>query len=522
VAALVALAALLAAGVAGHGAPALRGGRAPLPSLLPSVDLSASAAAVWSCPGPLPLSAHSTASISIANPTRRAASASVLIAETAYTPPQLGGHALGSRTVHVAVPASSELSIPVVAMPVRVAHGLVLEAAVAVTVTGAGVAVSEATSSPSGRFQQPCASGVSSRGYLAEGMTAGSSDVRVSVFNPRATAAVVDVAVGTESGTVNPAALQGIVVPAEGLSLIDLARYVPQRTRVAVSVLARVGRVAVGEWWHGSARFSTKVRGAVHHYTEQASGLAVGIGRALSQWSFATGATGLRQTPAVRIFNPGSRAARVAIRSTIAGGRAATLQLSVPAGSVAVATAPVAQLPKPSVASRRARAHGAARARGRSAPHPAPSPTPAPVLSVTDTNGTGIVVERETYRSSPTSALVVVTCLEPVPGAATGYVLPGLSLARSDRALVVITNGGSRTATVTLRPLSPGRVVGSAPSVARRIGAGSSVSLPLSSLVAGSTGEVGLVVTSTSPVFVGVVSSSSASNAPGVPLVGSP
>ena len=84
------------------------------------------------------------------------------------------------------------------------------------------------------------------RGYIPVGSTYGSSDVRLAFSDPDATPAVVNVAASDGTALSSPPPFQGVVVPANGLVVLDLRRWVFQVGSLAVSANAVSGDIVVG------------------------------------------------------------------------------------------------------------------------------------------------------------------------------------------------------------------------------------------------------------------------------------
>jgi hypothetical protein len=418
------------------------------PSLVPSADLSSDAARIWACPGPLQLGSGSGAEISIVNPGLRDVVAAVLIAETKGGEISPAASDSASRTLSVMVPRDSDREVPVSAA--RASGRLAtVDAAVSVTVSGGAVAVFETESHGSAQFQQACSDGVAPIGYLAEGMTAGASQVQVALFDPVSTAAVANVTVGTSLGPVMPEQLQGVVVPGRSLVVFDLARYVPQRSVVAVAVGTHVGELSVGASWSVDARFSTTIRGIAERYRESGTGMEVGLGRPLANWAMPLGAVGPDANEALRIFNPQSRPASLTLRAAVAGGASASLAVTVAPGTAVSLAAP--EPPEPS-GGEGLRSH-----RDR-----ASDVESAALLTVTSAHNLGVIVERETYVSSP--RLVTVGYLAPLsePVRQSVASIPvSSSLGHSDS--FEIWNLSGRVATVVITSLTPALRAGSGP-----------------------------------------------------------
>ncbi len=419
-----AIAGLLVASSAIGGRPTLTASANPVETLLPVVPLAGTAATVWDCPGPLPVAGGARSSVSIANPSSRPATASVLLVETEVLGTRPAERLLTPRSETIVIPAHSEhdLVLPDLAPAQKAAapgvathhrHGSAhrssghtaavapglpsaVEASVSVTVAGPGVAVSETLRDSRGILASACATGSTSAGFTASGVTAGSSSVWLAVFDPTAAPAVVNLAVGTESGLVQPAAYQGLSIAPRSTVLVDIGRYVPLRSLVAVSATATVGRVTIGSLTTVVAHVSTNLLGPGHSYQEAGQALAVGIGKPLTRWAMPLGATSTNDAEAVRIFNPGTHATTVTLESLVPGSPPATLAIAVAAGQTVTADAPRPSQPSGS----------------------------AGVLFVHSSGGVGIVVDHETY-TTVRAQHVVLSESPAVTAASAAWVLPG-------------------------------------------------------------------------------------------------
>jgi hypothetical protein len=181
---------------------------------------------------------------------------------------------------------------------------------------GGGVTVTEAVSSPYGWAVSPCSSTTSGSWYFASGTTSGSNVQFVSLFNPTADPAVVDLTVVTAHGPLQPAPFQGLVVLPNSLQVLPIARWVQDEPTVATEVLARSGRVVAAQ---------------LQVLPGQPGGLVL-LGGAVAP---ATGWTVARSVDVpgghttFHILNPGSVPERVTVSVRLGSGRAAPLVATV-------------------------------------------------------------------------------------------------------------------------------------------------------------------------------------------------
>lgn len=162
-----------------------------------------------------------------------------------------------------------------------------------VEVDRADVSVEQRSLHPAGDVVSPCANTTSSEWYVADGFTASDSDFRLLVSNPYLSPAIVDITISTAQGPRSPSELQGYVVPARSLRVINLEEAgFRDEPVVAASVIATSGRVVVAKDQHflGSGRLG--------HVTSLGSP-ALG-----DEWWFADGEKGQGIIERLVIFNP--------------------------------------------------------------------------------------------------------------------------------------------------------------------------------------------------------------------------
>lgn len=155
------------------------------------------------------------------------------------------------------------------------------------------VAVEQVSRHPAGDAVSACTTTTSSEWYVADGFTAAGSDLRLLVTNPYPTAAIVDVEISTVAGPRTPGELQGYVIPANSLRVINLedAGFRDEPV-VAVNLVASTGRVVVAKDQHylGAGRLG--------HLAALASPTTS------DEWWFADGAFGSGLAERLVIFNP--------------------------------------------------------------------------------------------------------------------------------------------------------------------------------------------------------------------------
>jgi hypothetical protein len=156
---------------------------------------------------------------------------------------------LGSRQVRVAVGvmvarrAVAERLLTVAARSSRTLRVAQFSrtpgAALVVQPLGGNVVVEQAFAVNGDVAMAPCATRTSSSWYFAAGSTVGGAQQWLSLLNPFAVDAVVDVEAYTENGLRSPGSLQGLVVPAGSRLAVRVDRTVAEQRTVAVGVHAR-------------------------------------------------------------------------------------------------------------------------------------------------------------------------------------------------------------------------------------------------------------------------------------------
>ncbi|MGH9297276.1 MAG: DUF5719 family protein [Acidimicrobiales bacterium] len=469
----------------------------PAATLLPLMNLSTRGASVWDCPGPLVVGSGTVSSVVLDNPGPREVSASIVVAVSA-APTRSGqfGHQLPSVVRQLRVRQGSEQTL---VLPGT--RGKTVDEAVSVTATGGGIAVSEQTSADKGRSLQRslCGLGAAMSGALVTAGTSGSSEVRLSIFNPAATPAVADVELAAPSGVALPQSPQGIPIPPQSLVVAKLSRDAVQEQRLAVLVTATAGRISVGEQSDTQTTFRIGLgRGAA--VQEAGATFGVGIGRALTHWVLPLGLTGATRTATLEIFNPGVRPAPVVVTSSEAGDRPSSVSLTVQPRSVTSLTAPLPSSRRPPGSSGGATTSVATRSRFTSV-------VATGTVSVSTELSSGVVVSRQTYQRVSGSRRVVMTSVEALAAGSDTWLLPQFYDARRFDSSVLLTNASNRLATALLTGLpemGPGATASSVPRqlASVEVPALSSVLVDVSRLVASRKAtEFGVEIRTNAPIL---------------------
>jgi hypothetical protein len=189
---------------------------------------------------------------------------------------------------------------------------------------GGGVVASEVVSGPNGWSTAPCGSETSSQWSFAGGSTTSGNTLTLSLFNPSATEAVVNVSFLTANGGVAPQAYQGLMVPPGQLVEENVGDYVQNESAIGTSVASQSGTVVATEFEQWSS-------GAT-------AGLSLQLGApALSStWRFAQTTSLQGSTVDFTLANPGATPADATVSVGLASGTVVPRQVVVPASSSAV------------------------------------------------------------------------------------------------------------------------------------------------------------------------------------------
>ncbi len=127
---------------------------------------------------------------------------------------------------------------------------------------GGGVTATQVVSGPGGWSSAPCASQVSAQWSFAGGSTSAGNTLTLSLFNPAAAQAVVNISFLTPAGVVNPQDYQALVVPAGQLVVENVGDFVQNEADIATMVAVESGAVVGNELqqWSSSAPGGVSLR----------------------------------------------------------------------------------------------------------------------------------------------------------------------------------------------------------------------------------------------------------------------
>ena len=255
---------------------------------------------------------------------------------------------------------------------------------------------------------------------------------------------------------ISPSAFQGVVVPPTGLVVLNLRRWVPQRSSVAVTATAVSGQIVVGALESTSARVAVASFSESKHRIKRlrltGTSLLVGPESGLGRWSFLVEPSSERVSSTFSVFNPGAKSVLVSVAPPGRAGAAAALTAEVPAGGVVDFATPIG-------------------ARG-SGPG---------TVTVSAQDNEPVVVARLSTRVGR-GTLEELSATSGTAGPRDEWLLPGAAVTPRVDDVVALANLGTRPATVTLVELA------TEPGAAVRLGvvrvrAGAEVALDLSSVL---------------------------------------
>lgn len=288
----------------------------------PAARPDAALASTWFCAGGTGGAGPARASALIANPTGEAGEAVVTVyagAADSDANATAAAAKLAPAVKRVMVPAASRVAIdisPMVEAPF-----------VAALVETAGqMIVEQYVATSSGPDTRPCATSAAASWFFAAGSTAKDAREVVSLFNPFAEDAVVDVVFATSDGFRSPAGYQGLIIPAGRLVVLDLVAAISRHDHVATSVLARSGRLVAA-------------RTQSFDGTGGPKGTAVNLGspEPAGEWWFADGNTAAGLVATYTIYNPATTAAEVEMGIVLddpeTNGEVDPIPLAIPAQS---------------------------------------------------------------------------------------------------------------------------------------------------------------------------------------------
>ena len=177
-----------------------------------------------------------------------------------------------------------------------------------VLLDGGDVAVAESVRDANGWSVAECASAVSSTWYFPQGSTVAGDTVTLDLYDPSVTPAVVDVDVLTPSGETDPAAYQGVSVPAGGLVTEELDSHATSDPVLGTVIEAASGSVVAEELDVTTA--------------DGRRGLSEQLGSPVTQrvWAFPYTVEPRGGSVSLNVINPGSATCSLVLDATYGAG----------------------------------------------------------------------------------------------------------------------------------------------------------------------------------------------------------
>jgi len=288
--------------------PAPAAARATEAVMQPPAGVRSSA---WFCPGGVP-GADAPVSDNVYVTNLSARDTSVRLTALSTTRPPVGRQVGVAANSMVAVSVADLSDAPDAAVVVEpFSDGIVVEESIA-TPTRDDVAIG------------PCATASSPTWYFAAGSTASGSEQWLSLLNPYATDAVVDITLVTNEGQRRPDALRGVPVLARTRVAIHVNEHADRKQWVAVIVESREGARVVAQ------------QTVVHNDVGGRIGLssALGAPAPATRFTFATGSRRPGSARVLFLLNPGEVPTSVDVQLAAEGTTPTTI--SIPAESIEV------------------------------------------------------------------------------------------------------------------------------------------------------------------------------------------
>jgi len=333
----------------------------------------------------------------------------------------------GAHTVSVTVPTDGQVTVGADQL------GTTSFVAAAVVLDGGGVGVSESVQSPLGWSMAPCAPSTATNWYFAHGATAQGGGLVLSLFNPAATDAVVNISlVSSKAGYLAPAAYQGVDIAPGSLVTENIGDHDPDDGAVATEVSTLSGAIVATELESSGTVGSGGIS------------LTLGSPATASQWVFpqSTGIPGA--TVSFHVLNPTTSPATVSVDIGLSQGAGAEpLAMHIPAQSLVTLT-------------------GESQTR---------IPVGVPYSLTFSSTGTGIVVSRTVVAPAGSPASVPeIGDVSGVPGGNKSWLLPAVVAPGSAAWSLAVVDLGSRPATIKIVTPTGRAIPGQR---ARRVEAGS-------------------------------------------------
>lgn len=262
---------------------------APVAASIPPADAHSSA---WYCAaGTAAVGGNADETVFVTNVGTRPVRADVRVTADANS----------STSRDVDIPARTRVAVRVFDVVATMTPGVVVES------IGGPVVVEHEIRNGVHQALGPCAREAAATWYLPAGTTVKGAQQWLSLFDPFADDAIVDVTFLTDGGPQAPQALQGLVVPRHTKVVVPVHDSVQRQAVVATQVRARIGRVVAEQ-------------SLVFDPTSGRAGLTLALGAPTpaQDWSLPAGQVVAGPDAAV-IANPGNTAATVTVDVVLDG-----------------------------------------------------------------------------------------------------------------------------------------------------------------------------------------------------------
>lgn len=274
-------------------------------SVMPTAAPAAALSSTFYCAGATATAAGTSgASVVVANTRNQEARGSVTVVTTAGPP----------RILPLVVAPSSVTEVSLGQLGPGVAAAAVVDLQ-----SGQAAAELSVFGSQGDGDVTPCASSGSGEWFFANGSTARDASLLLSLFNPFPEDAIADLSFSTDQGRAAPGDLQGVVVPARSLVVLDIGEQVRRRESIASAVRVRTGRLVAAQ----SLGRTTPGRVGIS--------LTLGAPSLAPVWYFPDGLVAKGLVDRYSLYNPSSREAEVALEVNLDEGVAEPFEIRVPA-----------------------------------------------------------------------------------------------------------------------------------------------------------------------------------------------
>jgi Family of unknown function (DUF5719) len=351
-----------------------------------------------------------------------------------------------------------------------------------VTLYGGMASVSQVISTPEGAASQPCASAASTHWYFVDGATLRNASDHISLLNPYPVDAIADLSFTTNEGQEDPSAFEGVLVPANGITVVNLGSNLRLREHIAVTVTARTGQLVAFETElvtrpPAGAYFEGPHQGLNPAAPVDGVTLALGATRPSPSWWWPAGSDGNGLSETYIAYDPGPVPARLSLVLLSQGtesGLGTSSELTV---------AP----------------YGTASVRTNGQPWALPGIMYA--VHLVSTNGVPVVAERSVSASRP-SPIAGLGALIGQAQPADDWLLPGTSAMAPTKhrgqVWLEVANPGQKAAVLNIEALTGSHLAQAVgiPPLGVRAGGRTGLELPAG------TADEALVVKSSQPVVV--------------------